>query len=417
MTVEQWVNGPVGRGAEYRVIRGGCRTVLVVVPFVGVGTRLLDVLPLIEADHRILTVFTVVPTANGARPHGTEEFLRANACMVLPWQQAIQYEFDLVLAASPNGVAQLHGNLLMLPHGAGSVRPMVRSRSAGAAAAPTHALDREFLMSRGRLLPAVVALAHDAELDVLASSCPEAMAAAVVAGDICYDRLLASIPYRAEYRRVFGVAPAQQLVVVTSTWQPESTVGSWPEILDRLVAELPPEQYRVAAIMHPNIWHVHGGFQVRSWFADALRGGLALVPPEEGWRGALIAADLLIGDHGSVTRYGAAIGLPTMVAALAEEGLRADPAIEALRRNAPRLCRSQPLVGQIRAAVRQDQSWQDALLPSISTRPGEAGQILRRAMYELLGLDEPSRAIPCSPVPLPRPVFGESLWWKDDGNV
>jgi hypothetical protein len=37
---------------------------------------------------------------------------------------------------------------------------------------------------------------------------------------------------------------------------------------------------------------------------------------------------------------------------------------------------------------------------SITSRPGAAAAILRRAMYRLLELAEPARAIPVSPVPL-----------------
>ena len=33
-----------------------------------------------------------------------------------------------------------------------------------------------------------------------------------------------------------------------------------------------------------------------------MRAGLGVIPPQEGWRAALVGADVLIGDHGSVTR-------------------------------------------------------------------------------------------------------------------
>jgi len=417
MMVEHWLNGPVGRGAEHRVLRHGCRSVLVVVPFVVAGTRLLDVLPLVEADHRISTVFTVAPAADGAVDHGVDEFLRARGCLVLPWSQAQQCEFDLVLGASPHGLAQLSGKTLLFPHGAGAVRPFLRSRPAGAQAAPTHALDRESLLCRGRLVPDVLALPRDADLAVLRESCPEALPVATVAGDICLDRIAASMRFRAQYRRAFGLAAGQSLVAVTSTWQPESTLGREPELLDRLVRALPPDRYRVAAIVHPNTWSVHGDWQVRAWLADCLRRGLLLVPPADGWRAALIAADLVVGDYGSVTRYGAAIGVPVMVAAIPEDGMRPDGGIELLRRHAPRLRLDRPLPEQISVATARDRAWQRDFAELVTSRPGQAGTILRRAMYRLLGLAEPARAVPCSPVPLPAPVPGELPWWKEDRHV
>jgi len=413
----QWLNGPVGRGAEHRVLRRGCRTVLVVFPFVAAGTRLMDVLPLLEADHRIFTVFTVAPARGGTVCHGVEEFLRARACLVLPWEQAMRCEFDLVLAASPDGLAELHGQPLLVPHGAGALRPLLRSRSAGPDAAPTHGLDREALMSRGRVVPSVVALAHEAELAVLRESCPEAVPSAAVVGDICYDRLLASIPFRAGYRQAFGLARDQKLVVVSSTWQPESTLGSQPDLLARLLDTLPSRRFRVAAVVHANAWSVHGHWQLRAWYADCLRAGLFLVPPDEGWRAALVAADLVVGDYGSVTRYGAAIGLPVMTTPFLENNIRPGGAIEVLRRNASRLRADQPLPGQIAAAMGGDRGWQDELAGHLTSAPGRAGEHLRRAMYKLLGLDEPARAVPCSPVPLPRFVEGDMTWWAEDSHV
>jgi hypothetical protein len=402
-----WVNGPVGMGAADRVLRLGGRTVLVVVPFVVAGTRLMDVLPLLEADHRVQVVFTVAPAPDGAVCHGVEDLLRSHGALVLPWHQAVHNEFDLVLAASPVGVEQLRGRVMLMPHGSGAVRTLLRARSAGPDAEPTHNLDRATLMYRGRLVPSALVLSHDDELAVLRASCPAALPVAVVAGDICYDRLVASLPFRVQYRRALGVGDTQKLVTVASTWQPESTLGRHPELLDRLLNALPAKDYRVAAILHPNIWNVHGEWQVRAWLADSLRAGLLLMPPEEGWRAALVASDLIIGDHGSVTRYGAAIGVPVALAACPEGEIRRGSVADTLCRCAPRLRPDEPMTGQIRAmASVNDCSWQDAIPNRITSRPGEAGLILRRTIYRLLDLAEPVRALPVSPVPLPRPVTG-----------
>lgn len=407
----RWLNGPIGLGAESRVLRIGCRTVLVVVPFVVAGTRLLDVLPLLESDHRLQVVFAVPPTADGAICNGAEELLRAQGAFVLPWHQAVRQEFDLILAASPAGVSQLYGRVLLMGHGAGSVRPLLRARSAGMLARPSHDLDHEALMRRGRLVPSAIALAHDSELAVLRHSCPDAIPVAVVAGDICYDRLAASVQFREHYRSALGVGREQKLVTVTSTWQPESALGQHPDLLDRLLKVLPSKEYRVAAIMHPNIWSVHGAWQVRAWLASCLAKGLLLIPPEEGWRAAVIAADLVIGDYGSVTRYGVAFGAPTLLAALPDKDVRRGGVAYELGRRAPRLRSDRCLVEQIRAAS-VDRSWQDGVPQRITSRPGRAGALLRQTMYRLLELPEPARAAPVSPVPLPKPITGQP--WTSD---
>ncbi|WP_413103909.1 hypothetical protein [Streptomyces sp. Inha503] len=377
-----------------------------VVPFMVAGIRLMDVLALLGADHRVCVMFTVAPASNGAVCHGAEEFVRAQGGFLLPWQQAVQCEFDLVLAASEAAVEQLHGKVMLLPHGAGVMPSRLRARSAGSQAFPTHSLDRGTLMHRGRLLPTALSLTHDDELAVLRESCPEAVPVAVVTGDVCFDRLAASVPLREHYRRALDVRAGQRLVVVTSTWQPESAWGSHPDLLDRLLGELPPEKYRVAAVLHPNIWGVHGAWQVRAWLVDCLRAGLLLLPPQEGWRAALVAADVVIGDHGSVTSYGAAIGAPVVLAPPVQECfLRLGSLAETVGRNAVRLQLDSPLPGQLRAAMqRRSRIHQRYVAGMITSRPGQAAQILRRTMYRLLDLPEPDRTLTVTPVPLPTPI-------------
>jgi len=360
----------------------------------------MDVLPLLESDHRVHVVFTVAPAPNGAVCHGADEFIRIRGGLLIPWWQAVQTEFDVVLAASRTGVEQLHGRIVLMPHGSGSTGPRLRSRSAGTGAMPWHGLCRDALTSHGRVLPSALALTHDAELAVLRESCPEALPAAVVVGDICLDRLLASIPFRARYRAALGVADDEKLVVVTSTWQPESALGRHPDLLDRLLRELPCG-FKVAAVLHPNIWHVHGPFQVRTWLADCVRRGLLLLPPDEGWRAALVAADLVIGDYGSVTRYGAAIGTPLLLSEFPRHDIRSGGVADLLDRRAPHLCRDMPLADQVRMSASGDRTWRCEVLEMLTSRPRRAGAILRTTLYDRLGLPEPARALPRSPVPLP----------------
>jgi hypothetical protein len=71
-------------------------------------------------------------------------------------------------------------------------------------------------------------------------------------------------------------------------------------------------------VLHPHVWHGHSPHQIRSWLADCVRAGLILIPPLEGWRAALIAADIVVGDHGAVTCYAAALDKPVALAAFDE---------------------------------------------------------------------------------------------------
>ncbi|MCS7483263.1 hypothetical protein ACFFQW_37870 [Umezawaea endophytica] len=383
----EWLKAPVGPGAASRVTRVGMVNVLVVVPHVVAGTRLVDVLPLL-ADHRVQVVFTV-PDWDGTW-HGTEEFVRGLGGVVLPWRQAVAIRFDLVVAASHRGVDRVRGPVLVLPHGVGAMKSRTRPWR-------SHGLAREALVRDGRVVATAIVLSHEAELAVLRESCPEAVPAAVVAGDVCLDRMVASLPHREHYRRALGVGPSRTLVTVSSTWTERSVFGGHPDVYRRLLDEA-DDRYRVAAVLHPNIWSVHGAWQVRAWLADCLRDGLLVIPPEEGWRATLVASDVVIGDHGSTTQYAAAIG--RRIALVPFPDVRAGSPADELARRATALDLTRPLLPQLDAAT----GGHEVIAKSITSRPGAAATVLRLTIHRLLGLEASERDVVVEPVPLPRPL-------------
>jgi hypothetical protein len=231
-------------------------------------------------------------------------------------------------------------------------------------------------------VPAAIVLANDDEFALLADACPEAVPRAVVAGDLCLDRLRASLPRRAEYRAAAGVGPDEQLVTISSTWSPRSTFGSRISVYRAVSREC-----RAAAVLHPNIWQVHGAWQVRAWLADCP--GLIVVPPEEGWRAMVVASDAVVGDHGSVTQFAAAVGVPVVLAATPP--VRPGSLADLLAGQAPRLDLGKPIVAQAKRVSL-----------TISSRPGEAAVLLRRTCYRLLDLPEPARKCGAEPVPVHR---------------
>ncbi|HEX6345998.1 hypothetical protein [Umezawaea sp.] len=397
MTREHWIRGPVGLDADRRVTVAGCRTVLVVVPHLAAGTRLVsDVIPLLRNDHRVQVVFSVSET--GRLWHGTEEFVRRQGGLVVPWHQAAENEFDLVLAAGHNDLDQVRGRVLLLPHGASSLASRKFGRHAGPGSIPLPGLSREALVRRGRLLVSAVALTHEDEVDALRESCPEALDTAVVVGDVCLDRMVASAHRRADYRRALGVADDQRLVTISSTWSRESAFGTWFDLCGRLLEELPRRDHRVAAILHPHIWAVHGAWQVRAWLDDHVAAGLLLIPPDEGWRATTIASDLVLGDHGSTTQYAAAIGTPVLLAAFPHDNVREGSLADVVARTTPRVDPGRPLLPQFGEVA------PTAVAEALSSRPGEASRALRTTMYRLLDLPEPPCPARTSHLPLPVPL-------------
>jgi hypothetical protein len=363
----------------------------------------LDVVDFVESDPRVQVVFTVAPSAFN---HCLPGYLTDLGALVLPWEQATRERFDLGLAAAYNQLSEVHAPLIVMGHGAGHGK-LTRPRTHGGPGVPrppVYGLDPGRLAQDGRVLATAIVLSHEGEREILRRQCPEALGAAVVAGDPCFDRLVASLPSRASYRAALGVEDGDELVTVTSTWGREGLFGHAPDLLPRIMDQLPRNRFRVAALLHPAVWSAHGSRQIRSWLRDCRDAGLILLDPVQDWRALTIAADHVIGDHGSVTAYSAAIGKPVLHLT-AEPIRRLNPAsAQALvLRNAGRFDPDRPVLPQLRAATRLDPT---AVTAALTSRPGQADRTLRRIMYRLLRLTEPGRHRRPTPVPVPRIVRG-----------
>lgn len=374
----------------------GRKKVLAVIHTVTYGKRLLDVLSLLEADFRLQVVFTAPPHAFG---DDVPAFLARLGSVVLPWEQATRMTFDLALAAGPRGVQYIDAPLITLPHGANYLKRVVEGANAGVAG-----LRRQDLLPGGRV-PAAVVVPHHAELRELARECPELIPLAHVAGDPVHDRIAASLPLRAAYRRALGLADGQKLVVAVSTWGAHSSFGRFDALLPRLIGELPAARFRTALLVHPNVWAGHGAYQIRSWLARCGQLGIGIVPPEADWRSVLIAADWIIGDHGSVTLYGTLTGAPMLLAASPEQEINPASPAAALAVHAPTLSPTHPLVDQLDYAAREYQPEEyGAIASRITSEPGRFNRNMRRLMYGLLRMGQPAHEPVTVPLPAPLPL-------------
>ncbi|NLU75279.1 hypothetical protein HCC61_21860 [Streptomyces sp. HNM0575] len=250
-------------------------------------------------------------------------------------------------------------------------------------------------------------LSHPEQLERLCRVCPEAAESAVLAGDPCFDRMLAARPYRERYRRALGVRRGQRLVVLNSTWNTEGFFGDGgdqdllPGLLPRLTAELPADDFRLAAVLHPNIWHGHGPGQIRAWLDRARRSGLTLIDPVHAWRQALLAADVILGDFGAVSYYGAALGTPVLLASSTQEGLDPEAPLASFVRNAPRLDLLASLRGQLERLLSRHRPLAGPA-EFASSSPGASAALLRRHFYALMDLPEPPGPALLEPLPLPQ---------------
>jgi hypothetical protein len=186
---------------------------------------------------------------------------------------------------------------------------------------------------------------------------------------------------------------------VASTWGRDGIFGNAPDLLPQIMSQLSERRFQVAALLHPAVWGAHGERQVRAWLAECREAGLILLDPTQDWRALVVAADYLIGDHGSVTAYGAAIGRPILYLPAARPTMITRGSVQELvAASATRFDPGQLVPPQLRAAQAIDRR---AVVAALTSRPGRANVLIRRALYRLLRLAEPGRHRSPLPVPVP----------------
>lgn len=399
----QWPIGPFGLDAGRAATYAPERTVVAVVHHLTAAARMADVMPLLECDRRIQTVYTCPPTS--MFPGDAGEYLARRGMVVIPWAQAAAQRFDLAVAASYGQLERLHAPVLHVPHGVGFTKYAKRWEGPGPRARlEPYGMERAVLLYRGRVVPSALVVPTGRHLARLRRGCPEAADIAVVAGDPAFDRLEASLALRERYRHALGVND-RTLVAISSTWGPGSLLNRLPDLPAQLTRQLPRDGYRVAAIVHPSVWGWSGRHAVRARLAGAVREGLLLVPPEEGWRAVLAAADIVVGDHGSVTCYAAAAGRPVTLASFPADEVDPASAVAVLGGLAPRLRAGEPVEPQLADAIaRWTPAMHRRMRGLVTGTPGRAAELIRSLMYRMLELAEPADAPAVLPVPDPRPL-------------
>ena len=405
MVRRSWMRGDTGPVFPRTV--STARTVLAVVHHQQSGDRLSEFVgPLLEADRRVQVVWTLAPGSSFER--SGHAFMRGLDAIVLPWEEAITFEFDLAVAANHGLLDQVRAPVLVLPHGTGFSRRTVRRNGYGPPVArPVGGAVLGALTSYGRVVPAAIGIAHEDARQALTSVVAETAEVIHLVGDPCYDRALSALPERERFRRAAGVGENQRLVVVSSSWGPSGVWGTRHELIDQLMAEL-PRGHAVVVILHPGIWWTHGPRQILAWLDGARRRGLRVLAPGSPWLGLLVAADAVVGDSGSVTVYAAALGAaPLLAGGVTDIAPGSTP--ELLHRTGRHYREGTPLGQQVEEAV---EHWRPERAAAVHARlasvPGRSAELLREVMYRLMDLPEPEGPAHLEPLRPPEFVAGHS---------
>ena len=208
-----WLRVPIGPGSEGWITMSAERTVLVVIRTITTASWLLDILPELLGDARVQVLFTMDEDTS-AFDDGVLDVLRQIRGKLVPWSQAVETEFDLAIAASPNGgLDRLRSPLLLTSHGIGFTKT---------AAVPERGIPPLPRSRRGRVPRTTVALSHDEQRGQWAHS-PSGDFRTEVVGDPWFDRLSASLGRRDIYHAALGVVRAasdRRLVDVGSPFAP-----------------------------------------------------------------------------------------------------------------------------------------------------------------------------------------------------
>jgi hypothetical protein len=373
------------------------------------ATRVADVMHLLRSEDGIEKYYTVNP--GSAFADGLDSYLSGLGIHLLSWEEATRRSFDLAVSCSVHPtMRRIDAPLMVLPHGAGYNRLV--TESTGDALAPA-GLSRRELMWRGKVAPKAIGVSHQAQIDRLGETCPEAVPYALVVGDWCFQRITASRPHRDRYRSRLGAVDGRRLVVIHSTWSEHSLLGRHPGLPLRLVTSLPADEFAVAAVFHPNVWARHTRAGVLERLGAAMDAGLMVIPPQEGWRAAVVASDWVVGDHGSTSFYSAAADRVTLLAATGLDELDPLSPAAAFGRGAPRLDPDGDVHAQLLDAARRHDP--AALRPVVEGQLASvdtSGEVTRARMYEFLakrGVRVPREAPRPVPVPAPEPVRRASV--------
>jgi hypothetical protein len=337
--------------------------------------KLLEICRTFRDDLRIRFVFTV---DNGSEfSDGVEELLSRRGARPLSWDKIADLDYALTLTASESiDFARLRGPILVFPHGVGFHKYVPDSESSRhrlSGLVPATALDS------GQVR---MAISHPAQEEQLRAANPATAGTTVLIGDPQFEQLLDSAGHREHYRRLLGVGD-RRFVVLSSTWGQGSLVGTRPRLPAEILAAMPYDETAVGLVLHPNIWARYRPFQLHAWFAAAEEAGLLLFPPDLGWQAALVAADLVVGDHGSVSLLAAAAGKPLLLAASGAEIVPGTSA-ELLSERAIRLRRDRPLRPQLEAAG--PQLWQELLAERTFAHTRGSISRLHALVHEMLEL-------------------------------
>jgi hypothetical protein len=377
------------------------RAGLVVVHTIPSAARLWPIYCMLaQVNPGVVWDFVVAPDRYNEPVH---RFLSDRSVVVVPWDDLVkgdQHRYGVALAAARDGLELLKMPVIQMAHGA--LREKWTPLSAGAGVEVPRArygTGVDFGTHQGRTVASHLVQAHR---DEVAALDPQLRSIARTLGDPVVDQLDGHLGMRDSFRTDLGIGRDQRLIVVTSTAGRHCLWRDWPELLHSLVTDLPQHRYQVIAILHAHLWYAFGE-DLRYALRPSLREGLRVVHPDDDWPVPVIAADWVLGDHGSAFHYAARSPAALLTAAFHRPSVYPGTARSELGQLVPSLSPTDQIEARLDEVAHPDVRKRYAHAGErLSSEPGAFAANLRSLVHDVLGVREPTVPACLPPLEVPR---------------
>lgn len=213
----------------------------------------------------------------------------------------------------------------------------------------------------------------------------------VVVGDLRSDEMFKLVDRREEIRREFGFQSDETVVLIQSTWGPQSIMERWgSQLLEEALELQKSTNFRFIASTHPLHW---SGRRVAEhpWGEHLLSlqpRGLRVVRPGDDWAVSMVASDVAISDNTSLAATYCQLGKPLIFINDLEDYLPEGTSISKLYKISPHLANAEDLHRTL-CQVQDDYPYEELreIAYAVNSYPGEAEQKIRAELLEVLHLD------------------------------
>ena len=221
-----------------------------------------------------------------------------------------------------------------------------------------------------------------------------------VVGDLRADKMFEMNRQRDRVRGDLGFGSDDVLVLIQSTWGPDSlmeTMGR--ELLGEAMSLRDRGRYKFLISVHPNNWGDSGEARRHPWGRYALDmecEGFRVIRPHTDWAPALVAADVAVTDHTSLAATFSLLNKPMAFVPLRDGLLVEGTMVKRLYDELPHLDRADQLeeiIRQVRSPA-YPMDGHRAAARLILSFPGEAAVRMRAEIYRVLNLRETEDRVP-----------------------